>query len=217
MGGGGGIGGGGGRLGAGGGGVMVLVVVGMLVTNFWRYIYIAWFFVDQEFTFYVWLNCWLNDDQTPGLQLFVQWVMPHSRLNKGPYDFMQDKFWPLGIVVACVCVYQCVHMSRCVNRELVRVITCDPFKPGSPNTDQRCKTIWSRSLYSFRGLALTFKVHFNSKDKISLYPVSPPCRVNTQPIQHHCSPERCDTFRNPCSKEKSYGVMWESPRPSAMP
>ena len=99
----------------GGGGVMVLVVVGMLVTNFWRYIYIAWFFVDQEFTFYVWLNCWLNDDQTPGLQLFVQWVMPHSRLNKGPYDFTQDKFWPLGIncCCLCLCLSVCPYVTVC--------------------------------------------------------------------------------------------------------
>ena len=164
-----GIEGGGGRLGAGGGGWWWWWDVS------YKFLALAWFFCwSRVHMFYGWLNCWLNDDQTPGLQLFVQWVMPHSRLNKGLYDFTQDKFWPLGIVVACVCVYQCVHMSRCVNPELVCVITCDPFKPGSPNMDQRRKTIWSRSLYSFRGLALTFKVNFNSKDKISLYPVSPP-------------------------------------------
>ena len=167
-----GIEGGGGRLGAGGGG-------GGGWWWWWdvsyKFLALAWFFCwSRVHMFYGWLNCWLNDDQMPGLQLFVQWVMPHSRLNKGLYDFTQDKFWPLGIVVACVCVYQCVHMSRCVNPELVCVITCDLFKPGSPNMDQRRKTIWSRSLYSFRGLALTFKVNFNSKDKISLYPVSPP-------------------------------------------
>ena len=38
----------------------------------------------------------------------------------------------------CVCV--------CINHELVRTIPHRPFKLGSPNLDQRCKTPWFGSL-----------------------------------------------------------------------
>ena len=54
--------------------------------------------------------------------------------------FTRGQFWPSGIVVACVCV--CVS----VNHEFVRTITHQPFKLGSPNLDQRCKTPWLRAL-----------------------------------------------------------------------
>ena len=49
--------------------------------------------------------------------------------------FTRGQFWPSGIVVACVCVC----LSVCVNQLLVRAITRDPFKLGSPNLDRRCK------------------------------------------------------------------------------
>ena len=58
--------------------------------------------------------------------------------------FTRGQFWPSGIVVACVCVCVCVCLS--VNHELVRAIIHQPFKPGSPNLDQRCKRPWLRSL-----------------------------------------------------------------------
>ena len=44
----------------------------------------------------------------------------------------------------CVCV--CVSVRMCVNHLLVRAITRDLFKLGSPNLDQRCKRPWLRSL-----------------------------------------------------------------------
>ena len=44
----------------------------------------------------------------------------------------------------CVCPRVCV--SLCVNHLLVRAITRDPFKLGSPNLDHRCKIPWLRSL-----------------------------------------------------------------------
>ena len=52
----------------------------------------------------------------------------------------------LSIVVACVCVSVCPCVRVCINHLLVRAITRDPFKLGSPNFDQRCKTPWLRSL-----------------------------------------------------------------------
>ena len=62
--------------------------------------------------------------------------------------FTRGQFWPSGIVIAClcVCVRVCVCVSLCVNHLLVRAITWDPFKPGSPNLDLRCKRPWLRSL-----------------------------------------------------------------------
>ena len=48
--------------------------------------------------------------------------MPHSRLNKGQYDFTQNQFWHLRFVVVRVCVYPCVHMQQFVNPELGHVI-----------------------------------------------------------------------------------------------
>ena len=56
--------------------------------------------------------------------------------------FTRGQFWPSGIVIACVCGSVCV----CINHELVRTITHHPFKLGSPNLDQRCKTPWFGSL-----------------------------------------------------------------------
>ena len=58
--------------------------------------------------------------------------------------FTRGQFWPSGIVVACVCL--CVRVCVCINHLLVRAITGDPFKLGSPNLDQRCKIPWLRSI-----------------------------------------------------------------------
>ena len=72
-----------------------------------------------------------------------------SSLDLG-HIFTRGQFWPSGIVIACVCVCVCpcvcVCVSLCVNHLLVRAITRDPFKLGSPNLDQRCKRPWLRSL-----------------------------------------------------------------------
>ena len=68
----------------------------------------------------------------------------------------------------CVCVSVCPCV--CINHLLVRAITPNPFKLGSPNVDHRCKTPWKRSLLFLGGAStLTFKVKFNLKVKI--YPI----------------------------------------------
>ena len=58
--------------------------------------------------------------------------------------FTRGQFWPLGIVVACVCLCVCPYV--CVNPQLVRAITRHPFKLGSPNLDHSCKRPWLRSV-----------------------------------------------------------------------
>ena len=57
-------------------------------------------------------------------------------------------FWPLGIVIACVClcVSLCLYVHMCINPKIVWVTTHDPFKLEPPNSDKRCKTPWLRSL-----------------------------------------------------------------------
>ena len=51
----------------------------------------------------------------------------------------------------CLRLSVCVCVRPCVNHELVRAITCHPFKLESPNLDHKCKTPWLRSLL-FLGL-----------------------------------------------------------------
>ena len=67
--------------------------------------------------------------------------------------FTRGQFWPSGIVIACVCGSVCV----CINHELVRTITHRPFKLGSPNLDQRCKTPWFGSLLFLGMIDLDFQ------------------------------------------------------------
>ena len=61
------------------------------------------------------------------------WLVPEASFG----------LWVLSLP-ASVCVSVCV--SLCGNHLLVRAITWDPFKLGSPNLDQRCKRPWLRSL-----------------------------------------------------------------------
>ena len=72
-------------------------------------------------------------------------------------------------VCVCVCVSVCLSVRLCVNHLLVRAITRDLFKLGSPNFDQRCKRPWLRSLLFWGQLTLTFKVKFNFK--VRIYPI----------------------------------------------
>ena len=81
--------------------------------------------------------------------------------------------------VLCVCVSVCV--SLCVNHLLVRVITRDPFKLGSPNLDQRCKRPWFKSLLFWGAIALTFRVKFNLKSEFTPFWACP--HYNSLPIQ----------------------------------
>ena len=62
--------------------------------------------------------------------------------------FTRGQFWLSDIAVACICPCVCVLLPvrPCVKPELIRAITCDPFKPGSPHLNQSCKTPWLRSL-----------------------------------------------------------------------
>ena len=46
----------------------------------------------------------------------------------------------------CLRLSVCVCVRPCVNHELVRAITHDPFQLGSPNLGHRCKRPWLRSL-----------------------------------------------------------------------
>ena len=78
----------------------------------------------------------------------------------------QGQFWPSGIVVACVCLDIRVSACVCINHLFVRALTRNPFKLGSPNLDQGCKTPWLRSLLFWGVIYQTFKVKLDLKVKI---------------------------------------------------
>ena len=52
-------------------------------------------------------------------------------------------------IMLWVCSYWLTSVRVCSNHLLVRAITQDPFKLGSPNLDQTCKRPWLRSLLFF--------------------------------------------------------------------
>ena len=59
-------------------------------------------------------------------------------------------FYPRPVLAFGYChhlrLWVCVSVCVCINHELVRTITHRPFKLGSPNLDQRCKTPGFRTL-----------------------------------------------------------------------
>ena len=66
------------------------------------------------------------------------------------YSIPSLNFYPRPVLAfgycRCLRLCVCVSVCMCVNHLLVRAITRDPFKLGSPNLDQRCKRPWLRSL-----------------------------------------------------------------------
>ena len=63
-----------------------------------------------------------------------------------PLNFTRGQFWPLAIVVACVCV--CVSPSVCQPQACPND-NLSPFQLESPNLDKGCKTPLLRSLLLF--------------------------------------------------------------------
>ena len=91
-------------------------------------------------------------------------------------------FWPLGIVIACICVYMCVRVR--VNLKLVSWITCHPLKLELPNLDKKCKTSWLRSVQFWWLIDLDLQLKFELKLKI--YPIlllSMPCHKSAPTVK----------------------------------
>ena len=62
----------------------------------------------------------------------------YSQINwQTQSHFIQGQFWPSGIVVACVCLSVCPLTT---SLSAGTVITHYPFKLGSPNFDNRCRS-----------------------------------------------------------------------------
>ena len=84
----------------------------------------------------------------------------------------RGKFWPTGIVVACVCLCVCVHPYARQSLACPRD-NSGPIHARITKLEQRCKRLWSRSLLWGGGggagwqLTLTFKVKFN----LRIYPI----------------------------------------------
>ena len=82
------------------------------------------------------------------LDPLVSSILTHENFLFMKFSFLPEASFGLRVLSspASVCVCPCVCVSLCVNHLLVRAITRDPFKLGSPNLDQRCKRPWLRSL-----------------------------------------------------------------------
>ena len=77
------------------------------------------------------------------------WIIHSSSIICGENSFVPGFY--LRPVLAfgycrCLRLSVCVSVRPCVNHELVRTITHDPFQLGSPNLALRCKRPWLRSL-----------------------------------------------------------------------
>ena len=115
--------------------------------------------------------------------------------SKGPSFYPRPVlalFWP---VLAGYCRCPCPSVRPSVTK-FVRAITHHPFKLGSPNLDQRCKTPWLRSL-SFQGPINLWPSRSNlrSKSKFTPFWVCP--HHNSSPIQARitkCGPEMRNTL-----------------------
>ena len=79
----------------------------------------------------------------------------------------------------CLRLCVCLSVCPCVNHLLVRAITRDPFKLGSPNLDHRCKRPWLRSIL-FRGV-----IDFDLQGKIKLQSQNLPHFELVHAITHH--------------------------------
>ena len=84
---------------------------------------------------------------------------------------------------ACMAIGYCrclrLSVRPCVNHLLVRAITRDPFKLGSPNLNHRCKRPWLRSLL-FWGV-----IDLYLQGQIYLQSQSLPHFELVRPITHH--------------------------------
>ena len=103
----------------------------------------------KNYTFLSFHFWYVNIPQGEGVLHITFVIVPH--LICAYYDDLisdLDLFYPRLVLAFgyCRCLRLCVSVCVCVKHLLVRVITWDPFKLGSPNLDQRCKRSWLRSL-----------------------------------------------------------------------
>ena len=87
---------------------------------------------------YIWTTAYHN-----GCNLFMQGLnlyLIHYWLPFYPRPVLAFGYCRCLRLSVCVCV------RPCVNHELVRAITHDPYQLGSPNLDRKCKRPWLRSL-----------------------------------------------------------------------
>ena len=88
----------------------------------------------------------------------------------------------IGLRVLSLPASVCVCVRPCVNQELVRAITHDPYQLGSPNLDCKCKRPWLRSLLFWGGdWPWPSRSNWTSKSKFTPFWACP--RDNSSPGQ----------------------------------
>ena len=139
---------------------------------------------------------------TPVDENEVEAMINHLKEHIPNRIFTGGQFWPSGIVVACVCVCVCV----CGNHELVRMITHHPFKLGSPNLGQRCKTTSLRSLLFYGTFDLDLQGQIELKSKFTPFWACP-CH-NSPPIEVTISKFRTKMHLSTVQIPTNFGLDW---------
>ena len=95
------------------------------------------------------------------------------------YLWIKSLFLPEASMAIRYCRCLRLFVRPCVNHLLVRAITRDPFKLGSPNLNHRCKRPWLRSLL-FWGV-----IDLYLQGQINLWSQNLPHFELVRPITHH--------------------------------
>ena len=90
-------------------------------------------------------------------------------------------FLPEASLAIGYCRCERLSVRPCVNHLLVRAITQDPFKLGSPNLNHRCKRPWLRFLLFGGDWPLSSRSNLTSKSKFSPFWAWP--RDYSSPVQ----------------------------------
>ena len=107
------------------------------------------------------------------------------------------------------CRYLRLSVRPCVNNLLVRAITRDPFKLGSPNLNHRCKRPWLRSLLFLGGdWPLLSRSNLPSKSKFTLFWACPP--HNSSSVQARTTEFGPDVQNTLVKIAMVLGVEWAS-------
>ena len=123
-----------------------------------------------------------------GLKYPIAWWPGTIKATSWASGF-DPSFYPRPVLAFgyCRCLRLCV--SLCVNHLLVRAITRDPFKLGSPNLKHRCKRPWLRCLL-FWGV-----IDLYLQGQICLHSQNLPNFELVRAITHHPVQARTTKFR----------------------
>ena len=177
-----------------------------------RWFIAAWWCALPE----IWWNKLKPNDMKTGVHLFrfcrsfAGWLRiawPLRRIAVLVVVMVVVAFLPEASMAIGYCRCLRLPVRPCVNHLLVRAITRDPFKPGSPNLNHRCKRPWLRSLLFWGWLTFTFKVKFTFEIKFTPFSACP-C-ANSSSVQARAATKFGPDVQNALIKIPIFlGVDW---------